>query len=41
MSKGGCPYDNVGIVRFFRTLKFVLINRYQFNSDKQLENAIS
>lgn len=41
MSRAGCPYDNAVMKRFFRTMKFELINRFQFNSDKQLETAIS
>jgi len=41
MSKAGCPYDNAVMERFFRTMKFELIHRYQFTSDKQLETAIS
>lgn len=41
MSKAGCPYDNAVMERFFRTMKFELINRFEFNSDKQLETAIS
>lgn len=41
MSKAGCPYDNAVMERFFRTMKFELISRFQFNSDKQLETAIS
>ncbi len=40
MSKAGCPYDNAVMERFFKTMKFELINRFQFKSDKQLENAI-
>lgn len=41
MSKAGCPYDNAVMERFFRILKFELINRFQFTSDKQLETTIS
>lgn len=41
MSKAGCPYDNAVMERFFRTMKFELINRFRFNNDKQLETAIS
>ena len=41
MSKAGCPYDNAVMERFFRTMKFELINRFQFNSGKQLVTAIS
>lgn len=41
MSKAGCPYDNAVMERFFRTLKFELIHRFHFKSDKQLETAIS
>lgn len=41
MSKAGCPYDNAVMERFFRTMKFELINRFQFDNDKQLETAIS
>ncbi len=41
MSKAGCPYDSAVMERFFRTMKFELINRFQFKSDKQLETAIS
>ena len=41
MSKAGFPYDNAVMKRFFRTMKFELINRFQFDSDKQLQTAIS
>lgn len=41
MIKAGCPYDNTVMERVFRTMKFELINRLQFNSDKQLETAIT
>lgn len=41
MSRAGCPYDNAVMEQFFRTMKFELINRFQFKSDKQLETAIS
>ena len=41
MSKVGCPYDNTVMEQLFRTMKFELINRFQFKSDKQLETAIS
>lgn len=41
MSKAGCPYDNAVMERFFRTMKFELIRRYEFKNDKQLESAIS
>lgn len=41
MNKARCPYDNAVMERFFRTMKFELINRYQFSNDKQLETAIS
>lgn len=41
MSKAGCPYDNAVMERFFRTMKFELINRFRFNNNKQLETAIS
>lgn len=41
MSKAGCPYDNAVMERYFRTMKFELINRFEFSNDKQLETAIS
>mgnify|MGYP003786350299 FL=1 len=41
MSKAGCPYDNAVKERYFRTMKFELINRFEFSNDKQLETAIS
>lgn len=41
VNKLGCPYVNAVMERLFRAIKFELINRFQFNNDKQLETAIS
>lgn len=41
MSKVEFPYDSLVMEQFFRTMKFELIHRFQFNKDKQLETEIS
>ena len=41
MSKAGCPYDNAPMERYYNTLKAELINLYYFNSDQELDYAVS
>lgn len=41
MSRAGCPYDNAPMERYFNTLKAELINRFAFDTDAELEYAIS
>lgn len=41
MSRAGCPYDNAPMERYFNSLKTELINRFSFNTDKDLGNAIA
>lgn len=40
MIKSGCPYDNA-VKEKIRTMKLELINRFLFNSYKQLETSLS
>lgn len=39
MSKGGCPYDNAPMERFYNTYKNELIKQYTFKNDKALNHA--
>jgi len=41
MSKAGCPYDNAPMERFYNTMKGELIHRFHFQSDEELNYAIS
>lgn len=41
MSKAGCPYDNAPMERFYNTMKSELINRFHFQTDEELDYAIS
>jgi putative transposase len=41
MSRAGCPYDNAPMERYFNSLKAELVNRFAFDTDKELECAIS
>ncbi|WP_368845958.1 IS3 family transposase [Selenomonas sputigena] len=39
MSKRGCPYDNVPMENFFRTLKSECLHRMKFGSRKELKET--
>lgn len=41
MSKSGCPYDNAPMERYYNTLKTELVNHYYFQTDEELNHAIS
>jgi transposase InsO family protein len=38
MSRGGCPYDNAPMERFYNTFKNEFFNIYSFNSEQELDN---
>ncbi len=41
MSAAGCPYDNSPMERYYNTFKEELINRFNFETDEELNHAIS
>lgn len=41
MSSSGCPYENAPMERYYNTFKAELINRFNFRTDEELENAVS
>lgn len=40
MSRGGCPYDNAPVERFYNTLKNEFFNLYSFRSSEELDQGI-
>ena len=40
MSAAGCPYDNAPMERYYNTFKAELINRFNFQTDEELEHAV-
>lgn len=41
MSRAGCPYDNAPMERYYNSLKAELIDRFTFNTDEELNYAVS
>ena len=41
MSTAGCPYDNAAMERYYNTFKAELVNRFNFQTDEELNHAVS